>query len=88
MVGRYGGEEFLILLPNTELQMATELAARLCKSVREKDIDVVGKAHITVSIGVAEYKHGEESWQKFLNRADMALYAAKNAGRDRWAAPD
>jgi diguanylate cyclase (GGDEF)-like protein len=88
MVGRYGGEEFLIVLPNTELRMAAELAARLCKSIREKDIEVVGKANITVSIGVAEYRHGEETWQKFLSRADMALYAAKNAGRDRWAAPD
>ena len=88
MVGRYGGEEFLIVLPNTELRMAAELAARLCKSIREKDIEVVGKVHITVSIGVAEYRHGEETWQKFLSRADMALYAAKNAGRDRWAAPD
>ncbi len=85
MVGRYGGEEFLIVLPNTELQRATELAGRLCKIIREKDIEVVGKAHITVSIGVAEYRHAEENWQKFLNRADMALYAAKNTGRDRWA---
>jgi diguanylate cyclase (GGDEF)-like protein len=88
MVGRYGGEEFLIVLPNAELKMAVELAARLCKSIREKDIEVVGKAHITVSIGVAQYKHSEETWQKFLSRADMALYAAKNAGRDRWAAPE
>jgi diguanylate cyclase (GGDEF)-like protein len=85
MVGRYGGEEFLIVLPNTELQKATELAGRLCKIIREKDIEIVGKAHITVSIGVAEYKHGEENWQKFLSRADMALYSAKSAGRDRWA---
>ena len=84
MVGRYGGEEFLIVLPNTELKRATELAGRLCKIIREKDIEIVGKVHITVSIGVAEYKHGEENWQKFLSRADMALYKAKNAGRDRW----
>ena len=88
MVGRYGGEEFLIVLPNTELKMAAELAARLCKTIREKDIEIVGKAHITVSIGVAEYKHGEETWQKLLSRADIALYAAKNAGRDRWAVPE
>ncbi|MBN1451560.1 MAG: GGDEF domain-containing protein [Anaerolineales bacterium] len=88
MVGRYGGEEFLIVLPNTELQRATELAGRLCKLIRENDIGVVGKVHITVSIGVAAYRHGEENWQKFLSRADIALYAAKNAGRDRWAAPD
>lgn len=85
MVGRYGGEEFLILLPNTELKKAGELAARLCKSIRETIIDVGEKLNLTVSIGVAEYKHGEENWQKFLSRADMALYDAKNAGRDRWA---
>jgi diguanylate cyclase (GGDEF)-like protein len=40
---------------------------------------------LTVSIGVAEYKHGHENWQKFLSRADLALYDAKNAGRDTWA---
>jgi len=84
MVGRYGGEEFLVVLPNTELQRATELAARLCKQIREKDIKIVGTVHVTVSIGVAEYKHGEEDWQKLLSRADTALYKAKNAGRDRW----
>jgi diguanylate cyclase (GGDEF)-like protein len=85
MVGRYGGEEFLIVLPNTKLQRAAEMAARLCKTIRDSAIDVGEKAHLTVSIGVAEYRHGEENWQKFLSRADMALYTAKNAGRDRWA---
>jgi len=84
MVGRYGGEEFLIVLPNTSLPKATEMASRLCKSIREAEIDVGNKVKITVSIGIAEYRHGDENWQKFLSRADMALYAAKNAGRDRW----
>ena len=85
MVGRYGGEEFLILLPNTKLSRAAELAARLCRLIRETDIDVGEKTNLTISIGVAEYRHCEETWQKFLSRADMALYDAKNAGRDRWA---
>ena len=85
MVGRYGGEEFLILLPNTDLRKAGELAARLCKYIRETNIEVGEKTNLTVSIGVAEYRHGEETWQKLLSRADMALYDAKNAGRDRWA---
>jgi PleD family two-component response regulator len=34
---------------------------------------------------VAEYKHGQENWQKFLSRADLALYESKNNGRDRWS---
>jgi diguanylate cyclase (GGDEF)-like protein len=83
-VGRYGGEEFLVVLPNTGLKQAGEQAARLCKRIRETDINVGEMIRMSVSIGVAEYKHGQENWQKFLSRADMALYEAKNGGRDRW----
>jgi diguanylate cyclase (GGDEF)-like protein len=84
-VGRYGGEEFLVVLPNTRLKEAQEQAARLCKRIHEAEFDIGEIIHLTVSIGVAEYKHGQENWQKFLSRADLALYDAKNAGRDRWA---
>jgi diguanylate cyclase (GGDEF)-like protein len=84
-VGRYGGEEFLVVLPNTRLKNAAEQAARLCRRIRETDINIEDKIRLTVSIGVAEYKHGQENWQKFLSRADLALYDAKNAGRDTWA---
>ena len=84
-VGRYGGEEFLVVLPNTRLDQAAGQAARLCKLVRETGIDIGKMLWLTISIGVAEYRHGQENWQKFLSRADMALYAAKNAGRDQWA---
>lgn len=84
-VGRYGGEEFLVVLPNTGLKEAAEQAARLCKRIRGTDINIGETVKMTVSIGVAEYRHGQENWQKFLSRADMALYEAKNSGRDRWA---
>ena len=84
-VGRYGGEEFLVVLPNTALSAAGEQAARLCKRIRETDINIGEMIRMTVSIGVAEYRHGQENWQKFLSRADMALYEAKNSGRDRWS---
>jgi diguanylate cyclase (GGDEF)-like protein len=84
-VGRYGGEEFLVVLPNTRLKDAAEQAARLCRRIRETDINIDEIIRLTVSIGVAEYKHGHENWQKFLSRADLALYDAKNAGRDTWA---
>lgn len=83
-IGRYGGEEFLVVLPNTRLKQAAEQAARLCKHIRETDIEIGEILRLTVSLGVAEYKHGQENWQQFLSRADKALYAAKDSGRDRW----
>jgi diguanylate cyclase (GGDEF)-like protein len=84
-IGRYGGEEFLVVLPNTRLKAAAEQAARLCKRIRETDINIGETVRLTVSIGTAEYKHGQENWQKFLSRADLALYESKNNGRDRWS---
>jgi diguanylate cyclase (GGDEF)-like protein len=86
IVGRYGGEEFLILLPNTEAAEATEQAARLCKSVREAQVPVNGHdLKITISIGVAQYLPGVDTWDTLLNRADSAMYEAKKKGRDCWA---
>ena len=84
-IGRYGGEEFLIILPHSPLKSAMEQAERLCKHVRslgmkagEQDIS------LTISIGMAQYKTHKEDWQTFLSRADKALYQAKNNGRDQW----
>jgi diguanylate cyclase (GGDEF)-like protein len=86
IVGRIGGEEFLILLPNSSAQAASEQAARLCKHIREHGMELKDQpVHVTVSIGIAEYHIGLESWDKLLSRADTALYSAKNNGRDRWA---
>jgi diguanylate cyclase (GGDEF)-like protein len=86
LVGRYGGEEFLILLPNTGAEDATEQAARLCKCVREAQMPINGhEMKITVSIGVAQYQPGADTWDTLLNRADTAMYEAKNKGRDCWA---
>lgn len=89
MVGRYGGEEFLILLPNTDAKEAAEQAARLCKCVREAQFPVGGHdLKVTVSIGVAEYQPGTDTWDTLLNRADTAMYAAKKKGRDCWMVMD
>jgi diguanylate cyclase (GGDEF)-like protein len=84
-VGRYGGEEFLILLPGTTEKPAGKMAERLLGSIRE--LEIAGNRHvvkITVSIGIAEYRIGEESWDQLLNRADQALYKSKENGRDQW----
>lgn len=85
-IGRYGGEEFLIVLPHSTLKAASEQAERLCNYVRSLSIKS-GEQEITltVSIGVAQYKTHKEDWQAFLNRTDAALYQAKNNGRDGWA---
>lgn len=85
-IGRYGGEEFLIVLPNSKSNAAVEQASRLCNHVR--GLQVSSNDHIlsvTISIGIAQYKIGEETWEQLLHRADMALYQAKNNGRDQWA---
>lgn len=86
MAGRYGGEEFLILLPNSDSNAAAEQASRLCKQVRETVIQVDDRTlNITISIGIAQFRNGEDSWETLLNRADNAMYEAKKNGRDRWA---
>jgi diguanylate cyclase (GGDEF)-like protein len=84
-IGRYGGEEFLIVLPHSTLRAASDQAARLCRHVRSLLINT-GEQElvVTVSIGIAQYKTQHEDWQSLLNRADAALYQAKNGGRDRW----
>jgi len=86
MIGRYGGEEFLVLLPHTPIEAAAEQAERLCRKIREIKIPISSAdLHVTISIGIAQYCVGQEDWQKFLERADTALYKAKAEGRDRWA---
>ncbi len=86
IVGRYGGEEFLVILPSSNLQAAGEQAGRLCQQVRSTPIMSGRQAiHVTVSIGIAQYRVHEEDWRKLLKRADEALYQAKDSGRDRWA---
>lgn len=85
IAGRYGGEEFLILLPNTASAEAAEQAARLCQYVRETSVNLKNHVlNVTISIGVAQFQNGIDTWETLLNRADIAMYEAKNNGRDRW----
>jgi len=86
VLGRYGGEEFLIVLPNSEAKAAAEQASRLCKDIRNTRIEANNHVlSVTVSVGIAQFRVGQENWEGLLNRADEALYQAKNNGRDRWA---
>src|SRR5262249_34831227 len=87
IIGRYGGEEFLIVLPHYTLTSATEHAGQLCEQIRSMSVAVgVQTFAITISIGVAQYHVRTEDWQVFLNRAENALTQAKEQGRDRWVA--
>ena len=78
---RVGGEEFVLLLPNSSLQAATDVAERLRASIEAADIITVG--HVTVSLGVALWHPGGDSISAVLERADQLLYQAKQNGRNR-----
>ena len=87
---RWGGEEFVILCPNTTAEIVSKLAERLRKEIASVKFQEVG--NITLSFGVAECG-AEETWEQWLHRADEALYLAKSGGRDqvktiRGAPPD
>ena len=82
--GRYGGEEFIVLLPETKAEIATEIAERLRRSVEGWRLIHEGKVWqfgITISFGVAEMQ-GAEGWERLVARADQALYRAKKSGRN------
>jgi len=84
--GRLGGEEFAILLPQTETNNARILAERLCSIVARTDIEAEDKIlRITVSIGVSVLLSEEDSLDKMLRRADDAMYEAKRNGRNQVA---
>jgi diguanylate cyclase (GGDEF)-like protein len=80
--GRLGGEEFVILLPDTDAHGATELAERLRQTVRSQSITSHGLT-LTVSIGVAASRGADDTVASVLAAADNALYQAKRGGRDR-----
>ena len=77
---RYGGEEFVVVCPDTPLSTAVVLAERLRSTVCAAVVEPAGT--VTVSIGVAQYNAGEE-WAQCLERADAMLYLAKERGRNR-----
>jgi len=88
VVARFGGEEFLLLLPETGLDEAQRTAERLRRLVETRDLSFASRAvNATISIGVAEANPYMEAIFDLIKLADQALYAAKHAGRNRvWAA--
>jgi diguanylate cyclase len=88
MAARFGGEEFAIILPETNLQAAIKVAESLRKAVAGKEVinrntgDKLGR--ITLSGGIAQYVDGE-AVEDLIERADAALYTAKHNGRNQIA---
>lgn len=79
-LGRYGGEEFLVVLPETELEIALNIGERIRKNIEalsfsEKDL------RVTISGGLKEFKQGDAS--DLIKEADELLYMAKRKGRNR-----
>jgi diguanylate cyclase (GGDEF)-like protein/PAS domain S-box-containing protein len=85
VVGRLGGEEFGIILPETDAEQALQVADRVRQAVAIASVALPkgGSVSITTSIGVATYSEADTDVDAVLNRADRALYQAKRSGRDR-----
>jgi diguanylate cyclase (GGDEF)-like protein len=93
VLARLGGEEFIVLLPNTPLELAKETAERLRTTVERTSIKTDnGPVNITFSIGITSYSPKEGmSVQELIRHADDAMYKAKDAGRNQvvaWPHPD
>lgn len=80
-VYRWGGEEFIVITPETSNLQASLVAEKICENFRRAHFEAIG--NITVSVGVASYD-ADESNDDWIKRADLALYQAKQTGRDKW----
>lgn len=86
VVGRYGGEEFMVLLPDTTFEQSLVVATRICERVRNDPFEAEGEfLPITVSLGVADASNADCVLNDMIKRADSGLYKAKADGRDRVA---
>lgn len=86
VAGRLGGEEFALLLVETDLEQATHFAERLCRSIHDAPVASGGHViHLTVSVGVSAMKPTDAQFDDGLVRADQALYKAKHGGRNQVA---
>ena len=92
IVGRYAGDEFVLLFPNTTLAEAAELASRLCEAVASNRLAIrerrEGTIGVTLSIGVASVEPGLGDLESVFAAADRALYVAKRRGRNQVASAE
>lgn len=84
LVCRFGGEEFVVIMPDTEPHIAERVAERVRQDIEKQPFPLSGTGvAVTVSIGVASVNYGADSVSELMRRADSALYRAKNSGRNR-----
>ena len=84
LVGRYGGEEFLLLLPDLDAEESREVAERLRLAIEAAVADFeLPLESLSASLGVADVESGAEDYMALIDNADQALYAAKQSGRNR-----
>lgn len=86
MIGRWGGEEFMIILPETAASLAFRLAEKLRTAIAAEQFETVDQ--VTTSIGLAQSSQGDHSARQLILRADSALYRAKESGRNRVVTDD
>ncbi|MDQ6648482.1 MAG: diguanylate cyclase, partial [Pseudomonadota bacterium] len=83
LIGRYGGEEFVLCLPDTRQAQAEEITQRICTALANEKVHYEDRViSVTVSVGVAALR-ANDSIEQWLSRADQALYEAKRSGRNR-----
>lgn len=89
LVGRLGGEEFAVAMPEADLAVASQVAERLRQQIAEHEVGGGDQSfRVTVSIGVAAASPADRTLDQMLRRADQALYTAKNGGRNRISVAD
>jgi len=83
ILGRIGGEEFLVILPNTSSKQAYEVAERIRQAIVTKDITLGDKVvNISASFGISQLAKNQQNFNQIFHEADIALYQAKNSGRN------
>jgi len=84
IAGRYGGEEFVVLLPDTDSEGAVTFAERLRQSIEAHEVIHEGhRIRFTVSLGIADLSQPTGGYTQLIERADSAMYASKSAGRNQ-----
>jgi diguanylate cyclase (GGDEF)-like protein len=84
IAGRYGGDEFILILPETQIEVAEVVAERVREAVKEAEIRIGSeKINISLSLGVTAYEYPTDDADELIKRADSALYMSKNEGRNR-----